>query len=60
MSVLDTLREAVHGSRQDFTDGPIGRSLVLLAEVGRAEPGDGLGDVRSVAPTQEGEEVVWV
>jgi putative MATE family efflux protein len=31
MSVLSTLREAVRGSRQDFTDGPIGRSLVLLA-----------------------------
>ena len=31
MSVLETLREAVHGSKQDFTDGPIGRSLVLLA-----------------------------
>jgi len=31
MSVLETLREAVRGSKQDFTDGPIGRSLVLLA-----------------------------
>ena len=31
MSALDTLREAIRGSKQDFTDGPIGRSLVLLA-----------------------------
>lgn len=31
MSVLATLREAVRGSRQDFTEGPIGRALVLLA-----------------------------
>ena len=31
MSVLETLREAVRGSKQDFTDGPIGRSLFLLA-----------------------------
>ncbi len=26
-----TLREAVRGSRQDFTEGPIGRAIVLLA-----------------------------
>ena len=31
MSVLATLREAIRGSKQDFTDGPIARSLVLLA-----------------------------
>src|SRR5712664_2228941 len=31
MSVLATFREALRGSKQDFTDGPIGRSLVLLA-----------------------------
>lgn len=31
MSVLETLREAVRGSKQDFTEGPIARSLVLLA-----------------------------
>jgi putative MATE family efflux protein len=31
MSALDTLREAIRGSKQDFTEGPIGRSLVLLA-----------------------------
>ncbi len=32
MSWLNTLREAVKGShRQDYTEGPIGRSLVLLA-----------------------------
>src|SRR5256885_10731636 len=32
MSVLATVREALRGSReQDFTDGPIGRSLVMLA-----------------------------
>src|SRR5256885_6346634 len=32
MSVLATVREALRGSReQDFTDGPIGRSLFLLA-----------------------------
>ena len=31
MSVLATVREALRGSKQDFTDGPIGRSLVLLA-----------------------------
>src|SRR5256885_13695685 len=31
MSVLATLREAVRGSRQDFTEGPLGRALVLLA-----------------------------
>jgi putative MATE family efflux protein len=31
MSLLSTLREAIRGSRQDFTTGPIGRALVLLA-----------------------------
>ncbi|HKB77569.1 MAG TPA: MATE family efflux transporter, partial [Myxococcales bacterium] len=31
MSVLATFREALRGSKLDFTDGPIGRSLVLLA-----------------------------
>src|SRR5256714_8756624 len=31
MSVLATLREAVRGSRQDFTEGPLGRALVMLA-----------------------------
>src|SRR5438445_4390038 len=31
MSVLATVREALRGSKQDFTDGPIGRSLVMLA-----------------------------
>jgi putative MATE family efflux protein len=31
MSALATLREAIRGSKEDFTDGPIGRSLVLLA-----------------------------
>jgi putative MATE family efflux protein len=31
MSVLATVREALRGTKQDFTDGPIGRSLVLLA-----------------------------
>jgi len=30
VSVLATLREAVRGSRQDFTEGPLGRALVLL------------------------------
>src|SRR4051812_41535622 len=27
----DTLREAVRGSHQDFTEAPIGRAVVLLA-----------------------------
>jgi putative MATE family efflux protein len=27
----DTLREAVRGSHQDFTEGPIGRAVILLA-----------------------------
>src|SRR2546425_1105413 len=31
MSLLATVREALRGTKQDFTDGPIGRSLVLLA-----------------------------
>jgi putative MATE family efflux protein len=31
MSALETLREAIRGSKQDFTEGAIGRSLVLLA-----------------------------
>src|SRR5919201_5291518 len=31
MSAIDTLREAIRGSKQDFTEGAIGRSLVLLA-----------------------------
>jgi putative MATE family efflux protein len=29
--VWDTLREAVRGSQQDFTEGPIGRAVILLA-----------------------------
>ena len=29
--VFSLLREAVRGSRQDFTDGPLGRAIVLLA-----------------------------
>ncbi len=29
--VLQTLKEAVRGSHQDYTEGPIGRALVLLA-----------------------------
>src|SRR5437868_5139696 len=28
------VREAIHGSRQDFTEGPIGRAILLLALVG--------------------------
>ena len=31
MSLLATVREALRGTQQDFTEGPIGRSLVLLA-----------------------------
>jgi len=31
MSLISTLREALRGSRQDFTAGPIGRALILLA-----------------------------
>jgi putative MATE family efflux protein len=31
MSRLQTLREALRGSKQDFTEGPIGRAVVLLA-----------------------------
>ena len=31
MSVLATVREALRGSKQDFTDGPIWHSLMLLA-----------------------------
>ena len=31
MALLDTLKEAVRGSKQDFTDGPVGRALILLA-----------------------------
>src|SRR5256886_13912639 len=31
MSVLATVGESLRGSKQDFTDGPIGRSLFLLA-----------------------------
>ncbi|HYV65447.1 MAG TPA: MATE family efflux transporter [Myxococcales bacterium] len=31
MSLLATVREALRGTKQDYTDGPIGRSLVLLA-----------------------------
>jgi len=31
MSLISTLREAIRGSRQDFTAGPIGRALVMLA-----------------------------
>src|SRR5438128_7391013 len=26
-----SVREAMHGSRQDFTEGPIGRAILLLA-----------------------------
>ena len=29
--LLPSLREAVRGSQQDFTSGPIGRALLLLA-----------------------------
>src|SRR3954463_15928575 len=28
---LSTLREALRGSKQDFTEGPVARALVLLA-----------------------------
>ncbi len=31
MSIVATLKEAVRGSRQDYTEGPLGRALVLLA-----------------------------
>jgi len=31
MSLVSTLREAIRGSRQDYTAGPIGRALVMLA-----------------------------
>jgi putative MATE family efflux protein len=31
LSLLATLAEAVRGSTQDFTEGPIGRALILLA-----------------------------
>jgi len=31
MAVMRTLREALRGSRQDFTTGPIGQALILLA-----------------------------
>jgi putative MATE family efflux protein len=31
MTMLKTIREAVKGSKQDFTEGPIGRALFLLA-----------------------------
>ncbi|MEX2152526.1 MAG: MATE family efflux transporter [Gemmatimonadaceae bacterium] len=30
-SFWSTVREALHGSRQDYTEGPIGRSILLLA-----------------------------
>ena len=30
-SVWSTLKEAVRGSNQDFTEAPIGRAVVLLA-----------------------------
>ena len=30
-SVWSTLREAIRGSRQDYTEAPIGRAVVLLA-----------------------------
>jgi MATE family, multidrug efflux pump len=28
---FDSLREAIHGTHQDFTEGPIGRAVILLA-----------------------------
>jgi putative MATE family efflux protein len=30
-SLWASVREAIHGSRQDFTEGPIGRAILLLA-----------------------------
>lgn len=30
-SFWTTVREALHGSRQDYTEGPVGRSILLLA-----------------------------
>ncbi|HKR56473.1 MAG TPA: MATE family efflux transporter, partial [Gemmatimonadales bacterium] len=30
-SLWSALKEAVHGSRQDFTRGPLGRAILLLA-----------------------------
>ena len=30
-SFWKTVREALHGSRQDYTEGPVGRSILLLA-----------------------------
>src|SRR3982751_6499429 len=30
-SIRETLREALHGSRRDYTDGPVGRAILLLA-----------------------------
>ena len=30
-SIWATLREAVHGSHQDFTEAPVGRAVVLLS-----------------------------
>ena len=31
LGAWETIREALRGSRQDYTDGPIGRAIVLLA-----------------------------
>src|SRR5262245_60962110 len=30
-SFTRTVREALHGSRRDYTDGPVGRAILLLA-----------------------------
>src|SRR5713101_7760766 len=30
-SAWQTIREALHGSRRDYTEGPIGRAILLLA-----------------------------
>ena len=30
-SLWASVREAIHGSQQDFTEGPIGRAILLLA-----------------------------
>src|SRR6266850_7136954 len=30
-SFWGTIREALHGSRQDYTEGPVGRAILLLA-----------------------------
>src|SRR6185503_18460278 len=30
-SLWSTVREALHGSRRDYTEGPVGRAILLLA-----------------------------